>query len=73
MEEKDDHVELALCLEAARKGSLTLPFLISCLKQGLQVFKLPAACTTTTFWTPFMEVSEGILVVENRIFHINQY
>lgn len=64
MEEKDDHVELALCLEAARKGSLTLPFLISCLKQGLQVFKLPAACTTTTFWTPFMEdVEEGNILL----------
>ncbi|XP_047485960.1 HEAT repeat-containing protein 1-like [Penaeus chinensis] len=64
MEGKNDHVELAFCLEAARKGSLTLPFLTCCLKQALQVFKLPAACTTTTFWTPFMEdVEEGNILL----------
>lgn len=67
MEGKDDHVELAFCLEAARKGSLTLPFLTCCLKQALQVFRLPVACTTTTFWTPFMEVREGIIALEIKI------
>lgn len=46
-------------LEQVTSGSLSVSFLALCMKQALELFRLPECCKSSPYWSSYMEESDG--------------